>query len=85
MDFPAWMYHAQHGARIFETKDELAAAGEGWADAPISSADPEPTSDDDPALDRDALKARATELGLTFARNIKADKLAALIAAKEAE
>jgi hypothetical protein len=34
----------------------------------------------DPPLDREALKARATELGLTFARNITTENLAALVA-----
>lgn len=34
-------------------------------------------------LDRDALKARATELGLSFARNISNEKLAELVAAAQ--
>ena len=38
-----------------------------------------------PELDREALKARAAELGLTVASNIKTQKLAELVAAAEAD
>ena len=34
MDFPTWQYHAEHGAKLFETEEELKAAGAGWFDHP---------------------------------------------------
>lgn len=34
MDFPAFMYHKEHGARLFETEAEFKAAGRGWVDTP---------------------------------------------------
>lgn len=32
--FPCWMYHKKHGARLFNTKEELEEAGSGWVDSP---------------------------------------------------
>lgn len=97
MDFNTWMYHKQHGAQLFETEDEFANAGNGWVDSPAKLAQavevpapaptPAPSSDaekpevDAQPLDRDALKARADELGVTYPRNIGTEKLAALVAA----
>lgn len=34
MQFPAWMYHFDDGARLFHSQEELDAAGSGWADSP---------------------------------------------------
>jgi len=34
MDYPVWMYHAEQGAKLFKTAEELDAAGGGWADHP---------------------------------------------------
>ena len=34
MDFPAWMYHAEYGARLFPDAESLEAAGSGWVDHP---------------------------------------------------
>ena len=34
MQFPAFMYHKEHGARLFGSEDELKAAGKGWVDTP---------------------------------------------------
>lgn len=32
--FPTWMYHPKHGARLFETPEQLERAGNGWEDSP---------------------------------------------------
>ncbi len=32
--FPAWMYHRDAGSRLFQSKQELDEAGEGWAESP---------------------------------------------------
>lgn len=32
------MYHAEHGARLFETADALDKAGNGWVDHPEKAA-----------------------------------------------
>jgi hypothetical protein len=37
MNFPCWMYHAEHGARLFADAEEFAAAGFGWADNPAAA------------------------------------------------
>jgi len=34
MDFPCFMYHAQHGASLFENREAFEEAGEGWVDSP---------------------------------------------------
>ncbi len=34
MEFPVWLYHAEHGSRIFYDEESLAEAGRGWADSP---------------------------------------------------
>lgn len=32
--YPLWMYHADHGARKFDTPEALEKAGKGWHDSP---------------------------------------------------
>lgn len=52
--------------------------------ATVATVDPEPAAPEPAApaeLDREALKAKAAELGLTYARTIKTEKLAELVAA----
>jgi hypothetical protein len=34
MDFPCFMYHAEHGARVFDAPEALQEAGSGWVDTP---------------------------------------------------
>lgn len=34
--FPSWCYHPTKAGRIFNTPEELAAAGDGWGDKPYS-------------------------------------------------
>jgi uncharacterized protein YhaN len=142
------MYHPEHGARLFQSEEELDAAGDGWVDSPadhapraaaqgvsqgadkLAAAEAHLTKwaeqlqakeaeldaraerlnaqaleqdemqtqldareadlaareaalapSDAGELDRDALKARATELGIDFPRNITTEKLAELVAA----
>lgn len=57
---------------------QAAALGDTLAPAAIGSTNEQP-------LDREALKARATELGIEYARNISTEKLAELVAAAEAK
>lgn len=33
-DFPKWMYHKDAGSRLFNTQQDLDAAGNGWFDSP---------------------------------------------------
>jgi hypothetical protein len=34
MNFPTWMFHAEQGAKLFNTKEEFKKAGKGWFDHP---------------------------------------------------
>lgn len=34
MEFPCWMYHRDHGARLFGYEEEFHLAGFGWTDHP---------------------------------------------------
>jgi UDP-N-acetylglucosamine:LPS N-acetylglucosamine transferase len=101
MNFPAFMYHAQHGAQQFDNAEQFATAGNGWVDTPAKLAvetktyadgtkatgtpplpDLSPDEQEQQApLDREALKAKAKELGIEFAKNISTEKLAELVAA----
>lgn len=40
MQFPCFMYHAEHGARLFRTRDEFSEAGSGWVDTPAKLTEP---------------------------------------------
>lgn len=86
MDSPTWMYHAQHGARLFNDEGEFASAGSGWVDTPAKLTQAPGADDgkaDDEPLDREALKARAKELGISFPKNVNTEKLAELVAAAD--
>jgi hypothetical protein len=41
MQFPCFMYHAVHGAKVFRTPEEYAEAGSGWVDTPAKLAEPQ--------------------------------------------
>lgn len=60
-------------------REEAVAAAEAAAVVPT----PADEHTDDQPHDRDTLKARAAELGIEYAPNIKTDKLAALVAAAQ--
>jgi hypothetical protein len=62
-------------------REEAAAAAEVAASAPPAL--PADVAAEDQTPGRDALKARAAELGIGFPPNIKTDKLAALVAAAQ--
>lgn len=34
MQFPCFMYHAEHGARLFSAQAEFDESGDGWVDSP---------------------------------------------------
>lgn len=91
-EFPKALYKAgaQHIAEDAEQEDAAREAGYlDWHDDHARLNEPEiaKTEAETPAatepLDREALKARAAELGLTFANNIKTEKLAELVAAAQ--
>ena len=70
MTFPCFMYHKEHGARIFHSADEFRDAGLGWVDNPAkldNAPIPEPESisvDDVSSLGDDELKERGKNLGI---------------------
>ena len=83
---------ADWDAQLREREEQLAAREKAVAAAEAAFADKlaaastAPVAGDNGAnapqeLDRDALKARATELGIEFARNVSTEKLAELIGA----
>jgi hypothetical protein len=83
-EYPKALYLAGQQLVADDKAQEAAARADGYDDwhadhARTNDADP----DDAPELDRDALKARAAELGLSFARNISNEKLAELVAAAQ--
>lgn len=84
MEYPKALYLAGQQLVVDNIEQEESARADGYDDW---HADHARTNDADPGepdeLDRDALKARATELGLSFARNISNEKLAELVAAAQ--
>lgn len=80
--YPKALYLAGQMLIVDDEEQEAAARADGYDDW---HDDHKRTTgaDDEPELDRDALKARAAELGLHFAPNIKTTKLAELVAAAE--
>lgn len=85
-EFPKCVYLAGQMLLVDDAEQEEAARAEGYDDwhadhARTNGAD---QVDEAPAaIDREALKARAAELGLQFAPNVKTEKLAELIAAAQ--
>lgn len=80
LEYPKALYLAGQQIVVDDVEQEEAARADGYDDW---HADHERTSSPD-ALGRDALKARAAELGVEFAKNISTEKLADLVAAAEA-
>ena len=81
-EFPKALYLTGQQLVVEDSEQEEAARADGYDDWHADHARSEGT--DEPAeLDRDALKARATELGVEFARNVSTEKLAELVAAAE--
>lgn len=83
-EYPKALYLAGQQLVADDKEQEAAARADGYDDW---HADHARTNDTDPAepdeLDRDALKARAAELGIEHARNISTEKLAELVAAEQ--
>ena len=85
LEYPKALYKAGAQHNVDDLAQEDAARAEGWLDwhddqARLNEPDADtPKADADP-LDREALKAKAAELGLQHAPNIKTEKLAELIA-----
>ena len=65
-----WMYN-EDGGKIFEEGEDIP---KGYVDCPSKV-----EKSKDTTIDRAALKDEAEELGLEFAKNIKSDKLQALV------
>lgn len=60
--FPCWRYHASAAARVFNTEQELAAAGDGWVDSPAKlNAAPEPSPEPEAPAEEPALEAEPVE------------------------
>lgn len=56
--FPCWRYHASAAARVFNTEEELAAAGEGWVDSPAKlGCAPEPSPEPETPAEETAPEA----------------------------
>ncbi len=59
---PVWLYHREHGARIFQSEEELEQAQEnGWVDTPARFDNPEAEGgdSDEDLTDEEILKAVA--------------------------
>lgn len=89
-EYPKALYLAGQQLVVDDSEQEEAARADGYDDwhadhARTNGAEQaeEPSAGDEQPLDREALKARATELGLPFAKTIKTEKLAELVAAAE--
>lgn len=83
-EYPKALYLSGQQLVVDDAEQEAAARAAGHDDW---HADHERTNeaDTEQPLDRDALKAQATELGIDYPPNIKTDKLAALVAAAQGE
>lgn len=83
-EYPKALYLAGQQLVADDKAQEAAARADGYDDW---HADHARTNDADPAepeeLDRDALKARAAELGIKHPRNISTENLAELVAAEQ--
>lgn len=85
-EFPKALYLSGQQLVVEDGEQEDAARADGYDDWHADQARTEGGADQDEApaeLDRDALKARAAELGVDFARNVSTEKLAELVAAAE--
>lgn len=67
---------------IIDQRDDAAMKGMGWVEGEANAVELSKTLADEPApaLTRDELKAKLTELGVPFANNTPTEKLAALLA-----
>jgi len=93
LEYPKALYLAGQQLLVDDAEQEEVARADGYDDWHADNARTNETDDsstaegDEPAgaasLDRDALKARAAELGIEHARNIGTEKLAELVAAAE--
>jgi hypothetical protein len=90
-EYPKALYLAGQQLVVEDSEQEEAARADGYddwhADHARITGEPEAKTgeqaDDEAPLDRDALKARAAELGVEFPKNIGTEKLAELVAAAE--
>lgn len=82
-EYPKALYLSGQALIVDDADQEAAARGDGYDDWHADHARTEGGDSDADAeqpLDRDALKAKAAELGIDHPANIKTDKLAALVA-----
>jgi hypothetical protein len=95
MTYSAWLYHKQHGARVFEGSEEVdRALADGWVDTPAKLEEVAEANDGAPllevpaeiaGLDKDALAAMAQErYGLSLDKRFSLEKLQQQVAAKMA-
>lgn len=78
-EYPKALYRAGQQLVVDDSEQEDAARVDGYDDWHADHARTEGADE----LDRDALKARAAELGIEHARNISTEKLAELVAGAE--
>lgn len=81
IEYPKALYLAGQQIVVDDAEQEETARADGYDDWHADHARTEGADAEE--LDRDALKARATELGIEHARNISTEKLAELVAAAE--
>lgn len=84
IEYPKALYLGGVHRIVDDAKQEEAARAEGYDDWHVDQVRAESNESDtggEHPLDREALKARATELGLQYAPNIKTEKLAEIVAA----
>lgn len=89
-EYPKALYLAGQQLVVDNAEQEGAARAEGYDDwhadharTNDTGAEAETEDEQPEGLDREALKARAIELGIKHAPNIGTDKLAALVAAAQ--
>lgn len=87
-EYPKALYKGGQIHIVDNTEQEDAAREAGhldWHDDQARLNQPDTDSDvDQQPLDREALKAEATALGIQFAKNIKTEQLAEMVAAQKA-
>lgn len=82
-EYPKALYLAGQQLLVDDASQEATARADGYDDWQADHARMTEGDRQEQALDREALKARASELGLAFARNISTEALAALVAEAE--
>ena len=81
IEYPKALYRDGDYTAVANADEEQAHRADRWTDWSADQARMKP-SDEAPALDRAALKAKAKAMGIQYGKTVTTDKLAALVAAK---